>query len=207
MKDAQANFHIMRLSANSRLSHLLQTVPAPTTCHAAALYEALMEWALASIIAGDGATPAGLPTPEEIAHNPTVCQKQTYLGHEALRQAHLPIREGGLGPTSSSLVKGAAYIGCHALVLGRVVAPSARGNLLPLLERLRERSIVSSASEELKTMATEAKKSRIEVTGSPSDGREPSREGDRNSTGQSGSRTREGEGEGRGKRGVCGGGC
>ena len=112
--------------------------------------------------AGDGAAAAGLPTPEEVAHDPTVCQNQTYLGHDALRQAHLPIREGGLGLTSSSSIKGAAYIGCHALVLGRVVAASARGNLPSLLERLPERPMASALLEELKIVATEAKRSQIE---------------------------------------------
>ena len=162
MEDAQASFQILRLSATSRLSHLLRTVPPSITCQAAANYDALVEWVLASIIAGDGAAAAGLPTPEEVAHDPTVCQNQTYLGHDALRQAHLAIREGGLGLTSSSSIKGAAYIGCHALVLGRVVAASARGNLPSLLERLPERPMASALLEELKIVATEAKKSQIE---------------------------------------------
>ena len=162
MEDAQASFQILRLSATSRLSHLLRTVPPSITCQAAANYDALVEWALASIIAGDGAAAAGLPTPEEVTHDPTVCQNQTYLGHDALRQAHLPIQEGGLGLTSSSSIKGAAYIGCHALVLGRVVAASARGNLPSLLERLPERPMASALLEELKIVATEAKRSQIE---------------------------------------------
>ena len=149
-------------SATSRLSHLLRTVPPSITCQAAANYDALVEWALASIIAGDGTAAAGLPTPEEVAHDPTVCQNQTYLGHDAPRQAHLPIREGGLGLTSSSSIKGAAYIGCHALVLGRVVAASARGNLPSLLERLPERPMASALLEELKIVVTEAKRSQIE---------------------------------------------
>ena len=123
-----------------------------------------MEWALASIIAGDRAAAAELPTPVEVAHDPTVCQNQTYMGHEALRQAHLPIREGGLGLTSSSSIKGAAYIDCHALVLGRVVAASDRGNLPSLLERLPGRPMASALLEELKTVATEAKRSQIEDT-------------------------------------------
>ena len=45
-------------------------------------FDALIEWALALIIAGDGAAAAGLPTPEEVANDPNVCSKQTYLGHE-----------------------------------------------------------------------------------------------------------------------------
>ena len=162
IEDAQASFQILRLSATSCLSHLLRTVPPSITCQAAANYDALVEWALASIIAGDGAAAAGLPTPEEVAHDPTVRQNQTYLGHDALRQAHLPIREGALGLTSSNSIKGAAYIGCHALVLGRVVAAFARGNLPSLLERLPERSMASELLEELKIVATEAKRSQIE---------------------------------------------
>ena len=130
MEGAHASFQILRLSATSRLSHLLRTVPPFITCKAAANCDALklVEWALASIIAGDGAAAAGLPKPKEVARDPTVCQNQTYLGREALRQAHLPIREGGVGLTSSIFIKAAAYIGYHALVLGRVVAASARGN-------------------------------------------------------------------------------
>ena len=162
MEDAQASFHILRLSTTSCLSHLLQTVPPSITCQAAANYDALVEWALVSIIAGDGAAAAGLPTPEEVAHDPTVCRNQTYLGHDALRQAHLPIREGDLGLTNSSSIKGAAYIGCHALILGRVVAASARGNLPSLLERLPGRPMASGLIEELKIVATEAKSSQIE---------------------------------------------
>ena len=162
MEDAQASFQILRLPATSRLSHLLRTVPPPITCQAAANYDALVEWALASIIAGDGAAAVGLPTPVEVTHDPTVCQNQTYLGHDALRRVHLPIREGGLGLTSSTSIKGAAYIGCHALVLGRVVAASARGNLPSLLERLPERPMASALIEVLKIVATEAKKTQIE---------------------------------------------
>ena len=120
-----------------------------------------MEWTLASIKAGDGAATAGKPTPEEVVH-PTVCQNQTYLGHEALRQAHLPIQDNGLGLTSSSSVKGTAYIGCHALVLGRIVAAFARGNLSFFLERLPERSMASALTEELKTVAAKAERSQIE---------------------------------------------
>ena len=121
-----------------------------------------MEWALAFIIAGDGAAAAGLPTLEEVADDPNVCQNHTYLGQEALRQAHLPIRKGVLGLTSSSSIKGAAYIGCHAFVLGRVVVASTRGNLPSVLERLLERLMASALFEELKTVATEVKKSQIE---------------------------------------------
>ena len=161
MEDVQASFQILRLSTTSRLSHVLRKVPPFITCQAAANYDALGEWALASIIAGDGAAVAGLPTPKEVAHDPTECQNQTYLGHEAPRQVHLPIGEGGFGLISSSSIKGTTQIGCHALVLGRVVAASARGNLPYLLERLPERPMASALTEELKAVATEAKRSQI----------------------------------------------
>ena len=141
----------------SRLSHLRRTFPLSITCQAAANYDALVECSLASIIAGDGAAWAGLSKPEEVAHDPTVCQNQTYLWHEALRQAHPPIREDGLGLTSSSPIKAAAYIGCHALVLGRVVPASAWGNLPSLRERLSMRLMASALIEEQTTVATEAK--------------------------------------------------
>ena len=74
---------------------------------------------------GDGAASTGLLAPEEVAYDPTVCQNPTYLGHEALQQAHLPIRKGGLGLPSCESIKGAAFIVYHVLVLGRVVAASA----------------------------------------------------------------------------------
>ena len=42
MEDAQASFQILRLSATSRLSYLLRTVPPSITCQAAANYDALV---------------------------------------------------------------------------------------------------------------------------------------------------------------------
>ena len=85
MEGVQASSQIFRLSAASRLSHLLQTVPPFIKRQAAAENGALVEWALSFIIASDGAAAAGLRTPEEVAHNLIVCQNQTDLGHEALR--------------------------------------------------------------------------------------------------------------------------
>ena len=155
IEDAQTSFQILHLCAVSHLSHLLRTVPPSITHRAAADNDALGELALASIIAGDGAAAAGLSTPEKVAHDPTVCQNPTYLGHEALRQVHLPIREGGLVLTSSSSIKGATYIGCHALVVGCVVAVFARGNFSFLLERLPERSMPSVLFGKLKTVVVQ----------------------------------------------------
>ena len=91
-----------------------------------------------------------------------MCQSQTYFGHEALRQAHFPIREGGLGLTSRNLIEGAAYNGCLALVTRRAVVSSVWGNLAYLLELLPGRPMASSLLKELKAMATEVKKSQID---------------------------------------------
>ena len=68
MEDAQASFQILRLSTASRLSHLLHTVMPSLIHQAAADYDALVEWASAPIIVGDGAATAGLPTPKEEVH-------------------------------------------------------------------------------------------------------------------------------------------
>ena len=90
--------------------------------------------------------------------------QQTFLGHEALRQAHLPIREGGLGLISSDAIKGAAYIGCQALVLGHVVTASARENLPSLLERVPKPPMASALIDELKTLAAELERRHGEST-------------------------------------------
>ena len=85
IEDAQARFQILRLSLAYRMSHRLRTVPPSTTLQAVADYDALVGWALVSIIAGDGAATAGLPTPKEVAHDSIMCQNLTYLEHEDLR--------------------------------------------------------------------------------------------------------------------------
>ena len=119
---------------------------------------------MASIIAGDGAAAAaaGLPTPDEVANDPSVCNNQAFLGHEAPRQAHLPIREGRHGLITSDAIKDAAYIGCQALVLGHVVAASAQENLPFLQERLPDRPMASALIDKLKTLATEVERCDME---------------------------------------------
>ena len=59
-------------------------------------------------------------------------------------------------------VKSAVNIGCHTLVLGRIVTASAQGNPPFLLKRLRERPLTSALLKELKTVATEVKEGHIE---------------------------------------------
>ena len=85
VEDADTSFQILHLSAVCHLPHLLRTVPRFITHQAPADLDALVEWALASIIAGDEAAAAGLPSLEEVAHDSTVYQTETYLGHETLQ--------------------------------------------------------------------------------------------------------------------------
>jgi len=42
----------------------------------------------------------------EVAHDPSICRNQTYLGYEAFHLAHLPIQDGGLELTSSDATQG-----------------------------------------------------------------------------------------------------
>lgn len=59
---AQAHFHILRLA---RMSHLLRTASSSIMHEGSTAHDALVEWALAAIVADDGAAAASLPTSEE----------------------------------------------------------------------------------------------------------------------------------------------
>lgn len=72
IKDAQEASQIPRLYAVPCLTHLLPPVPLFITHKVFATYDALVEWALASIVADDGVAAAGLPTPEKVANDPNV---------------------------------------------------------------------------------------------------------------------------------------
>lgn len=137
MNEALAMFQILCISTVFCLTHLLCTVPPSIIYEASAAWDVLVGWAFAFIIAGDEVVTAGLLTQGEVTISSNT-RNQTYLGHGALRQVYLPIREGTPGVTSDA-IKGAAYIGHPAVVMGRVVAASVHGNLPSHLERLPER--------------------------------------------------------------------
>ena len=115
MEDGQVSFQILCPSDVFRLP-LLRIVPPHITRQATAGYDALVEWALASIIADGGVAVAGRSIPEEVAHDPSVCKNQIYLRHGALRQTFITIQEHGLGLTSSNAIKSATYSGCYTFV-------------------------------------------------------------------------------------------
>ena len=79
MEDAQASFQILSLFEVSHLSHVLRTVPPSITHQAARGYESLVEWVVASIIAGDRDAVAGMPNPEEIAQDPQRVPRPDHL--------------------------------------------------------------------------------------------------------------------------------
>ena len=74
MGDTHTSFMILCLSVVSRLTYLLRTASPSITHKASAGCDALMERALACIKPGSGAAVARLPIPEEVAHDPSVCQ-------------------------------------------------------------------------------------------------------------------------------------
>ena len=138
MEVAQASFQILCLSAASRRSHLLRTAPPSATHLTAADYDAVLEWALASIKVGDGAAATELSNPEEVHCDPTVYQILTYGETKALRQTHLP-----LPAVTPSKV--------------RPISLATRlpwGSLQFLFERLPEQPMASALLEKLKTVAT-----------------------------------------------------
>ena len=163
MKDAQTSFQILRLSAASRLLHLLRTVPPSITRQAAADYDALVEWgALASIIACDGAAAAGLPTPEKEAHDSTVCQKRPTWDTRPYGRPTCPSEKAALdlpapAPSNTRPTSVATPSSWNVSP-----PPPPGGNLSPLLGQLPEQPMASALLGELKTVATEVKKSQME---------------------------------------------
>ena len=73
MEDVQTSFQILRLSAVSRLPYLLRKVTPLSKQHGATGFDALVKYASVSIIASDSAATAGLLTPDEVAHGPSLC--------------------------------------------------------------------------------------------------------------------------------------
>ena len=61
---------------------------------------------------------------------------QSVLTPDAIRQASIPIREGGLGLPSAVAISGPAFIGGQALVLARVMVATNRPGLTQALPDL-----------------------------------------------------------------------
>ena len=76
MKDDQAGFQILRQSAATRLHFLLRTLPPQVVKEAAAEFDQLMEWTLASIITDLDNRPDTLASPPEVRENAGECRNQ-----------------------------------------------------------------------------------------------------------------------------------
>ncbi|CAN0562012.1 unnamed protein product, partial [Laminaria digitata] len=116
LEDAQASFQILRLSAATRLHSLLRAIPPTLTEMAALEFDSLLEWALQAIIRGQHRKEGDGEQARDKASSPTTAPPPSALTQEAIRQARLPVREGGLGLPSAAEVSGPAFIGCQALV-------------------------------------------------------------------------------------------
>lgn len=64
----------MRLLAATRPTFLLHSLPPEISTHAAKDFNALLERALAPIIAGEEAVKMGLTSPEDVASDAQVCK-------------------------------------------------------------------------------------------------------------------------------------
>lgn len=130
------------------------------------------------VIACKGADTAGFAFRAEVERNPDTCNRQQLLGPAVVRQARLPIREGGYGLASCADIAGAAYVGCHALVFDKVIAASSDGGLTLLFDRLPSRPMAAVGADELKKCSKFAKPRPLdEITGdfwtSPPLGQDP----------------------------------
>lgn len=64
-------------------------------------HDALIEWALVSIMVGQRATEMGLAISDEVRENIGVARRQPLLNEEAIRRARLPLREEGYSLSSA----------------------------------------------------------------------------------------------------------
>ena len=151
------SFQILKLSAVSRLSHPLRIVPPSITHQAAADNDALVEWTLASILAGTGAAAAGLPNPEEEVHGPIVFQNQTCLGHEPYGRPTCPSEKAVSDLPAAIPFK--AQTTSVATPLSWVVSslPPPGGIFHPSSNGWPERLMASAFLSKLKTVDSEVK--------------------------------------------------
>lgn len=69
MEDVQTSFQIMRLSASTPLTFMLRPLPPSLTSRAAENIGNLLEWALASMLAGEGPGRVERVRLEEVAND------------------------------------------------------------------------------------------------------------------------------------------
>lgn len=138
------------------MTFLPRALPPGVTRDVAVKYDALLKWALVSVIAGKGVGAAGLASADEVWIDRSLCRQQSMLGSDILPQAHFPVRESGLDLTSSPVVTRATYTGCRALALGQVLTAVSTRGLPALLERLSKRPLTKGLIAALREVAENA---------------------------------------------------
>lgn len=134
------------------------------------------EWALASFIAGDRRSEAGLATPEEVVVDPATGSNPRSLQPRAIRQSRQPIREGEYGLVSAVDTGGPAFISPQFLELAKAIAASPPTGAMMHLEALLERPA---------TRTLRAAHDSRDIVNGPSSGPEPRKQRAGNAAGGS----------------------
>ena len=152
LEDAQASLQLLRFSAATRLNSLLRAIPPALSQAAAAEFDTLLEGTLAAIIKGPNQTGETSATGHLRDTPPTA--PQSVLTPDAIRQARLPIREGGLGLPSAVAISGPAFIGGQALVLARAMVATNRPSLTQALSDLAATPHAQALCTELRKLTS-----------------------------------------------------
>lgn len=95
MEDPQLSFPILRLSAGSKTIFFFEDARTVGNLEGAEEADTLLEWALASIIAGYRRSEAGLVTPEDVMADPATARNQRHSN--ATRPTRPVYRFGRMG--------------------------------------------------------------------------------------------------------------
>lgn len=134
------------------MSLLLRPLPPKVTRQTAEEHDALIEWGLVSIIAGERAEELSFPSPDEVREVLRTAWRQALLGREAIRQAGLPLRGGYL--LASAVDTGEAeYLGVKTLVLARETTASSGTDHSGLLDERPDHPQAKPLTPELEGVA------------------------------------------------------
>lgn len=123
----------------------------------------LRDWkcALLSVIAAKGVEAAKFVTPDEVEAQSSLYSWLQVLGPEALRQAHFPVWEGGLGLESSAEFAGTACLSFQVFAVGCVLTAASASRVPALLERPPERPLAKELIAALQCVVEVAAKGQL----------------------------------------------
>lgn len=101
-KDERASFQTLSPSTVFGLMLLLDTLPLKTFTHAEGDFDALLKWALASMIKGEGAVSVRLASREGVASIVEAWKDKRCCDRERICQARLPFHERRVGFVNSA---------------------------------------------------------------------------------------------------------